>query len=78
MAFDKESYRAGVWVGQILGAVQNGCRSAAGTWPEMAMEEDKEALLQWGEILGLDIVFDDRGITISERQPVKPNLTVVQ
>jgi hypothetical protein len=74
--FHEDSYRTGVWVGQIIGAIANGCRSMSGTWPKDALPESQEALEKWADIQGLSISFDGRFVTIEERQP--PKLELVQ
>ena len=74
--FHEGSYRSGFMVGLILGAVEHGCRNVAASWPEEASEEHKQALLKWGEIYGLRVVFDGRSVLVEERKP--PRLEVVK
>lgn len=69
--FDERSYRDGVWVGQIIGAVSAGARSISSTWPRCALPEHREALEFWAKMNGLEARFDDHGVTIVERQPPK-------
>lgn len=76
MAFDERSYRDGVWVGQIIGALVNGCHSMASTWPESALPEHREQVEEWAKFYGLKATFDEKGLLIEKREP--PTLTVVK
>ena len=76
--FDETSYRTGVFVGNIIGSLMNGCRSMAGTWPQDALPEHKEQVEQIANMMGLVAVFDGRSLTVSEpeKRP-KPDLRVI-
>lgn len=74
--FHGPSYRTGIWVGQMLGALKQGCRSMTGTWPSDALPEHRKEIEQWAEFAGLSVKFDDRFVTVEEHQP--PKLEVVK
>lgn len=72
--FHEPSYRTGVWVGQMIGALANGCKSMTGTWPDDAMPEHREAIQRWASIRGMVCTFDGRFVTVEARQPPKLEL----
>jgi hypothetical protein len=72
--FHEKSYRSGVWVGQLLGAMANGCKSMAATWPEHALPEHREQLEAWARLRGLSCKFEGRLVTIEDPQPPKLEL----
>lgn len=78
----KESYRTGKWVGLLLAAARNASEFCS-TWPEDALEEDKNEIIEWGKIHGMDVLFKDRSVNFTrpkpeeEPPPEKPKLTLV-
>lgn len=74
--FHEESYRTGVWVGQMLGALSHGCTSMTGTWPKDALPEHRDEVEAWAAIRGLVVTWDDRFVTVEPCQA--PKLEVVK
>lgn len=74
--FHEPSYKTGVWVGRIIGAISQGCRSMCGTWPVDALPEDRESVETFAAIYGLTARFEGGDLYIEERQP--PKLEVVK
>lgn len=74
--FHEESYKTGIWVGRMLGALAHGCTSVTGTWPKDAMPEHREEIEALAALRGLIVTWDERFVTVEERQA--PKLEVVK
>lgn len=75
-SFDHDSYRTGVFVGRIIGALIHGCKDMAGTWPKDASPDDRKEIEAIADMRGLVVKFDDAGFSVTERKP--PKLEVVK
>lgn len=74
--FHEESYRTGIWVGRMLGALAHGCTSMTGTWPKDALPEHREEIEALAALRDLIVSWDERFVTVEERQA--PKLEVVK
>lgn len=78
----KESYRTGKWVGLLLAAARNASEFCS-TWPIDALDEDKNEIIGWGQIHGMNVIFSEGKVDFTRPKPEevgppeKPKLTVV-
>lgn len=79
---DKKSYLTGKWVGQLIATARSASEFCS-TWPSDALEDDKNEIMEWGKIHGMNVIFKDGSVdftkpkTENEPPPEKPKLKVV-